>query len=210
MAPPAPWRARPRSGDGPPSPGRLPRCDALDGRQLAQHRLRDVEHRNPHDHLAQRRHRRADRPPGSAPVHVRRARSPRPHTTDPRRGSRHRNVLGGARRTDHCGARCAVRAAPCDRSRRVRADSRRVERGRGVGARAADNGSAESAGVPPAPTVTVGLLHRDRSEALIKTLEALVSQRDQLLDVVVVDDASHGEPAASALKRAEEICAGMS
>lgn len=74
----------------------------------------------------------------------------------------------------------------------------------------ADNRSAESAGVPPAPTVTVGLLHRDRSEALIKTLEALVSQRDQLLDVVVVDDASHGEPAASALKRAEEICAGMS
>ena len=86
-----------------------------------------------------------------------------------------------------------------------------MERGRGVGARAGRQcATAESAGVPPAPTVTVGLLHRDRSEALIKTLEALVSQRDQLLDVVVVDDASHGEPAASALKRAEEICAGMS
>jgi O-antigen biosynthesis protein len=59
------------------------------------------------------------------------------------------------------------------------------------------------------PTISVGVLHRDDPAGLRATLDALVSQRAELVDVTIVDDHSTSAGGLEGLRRAERICAPL-
>jgi O-antigen biosynthesis protein len=76
-----------------------------------------------------------------------------------------------------------------------------------VGAAAAVRADRRAAAVvAETPSLTVGVLHRGDGDALIETLTALAEQRDELLDVVVVDDASTTDLGQRKVTWAEEFC----
>ena len=59
------------------------------------------------------------------------------------------------------------------------------------------------------PRLSVGVLHRDDPTGLQETLDALVGQRAELLDVTIVDDHSTSDAGLEALERAERRCAPL-
>ncbi|MBV9838063.1 MAG: glycosyltransferase [Solirubrobacterales bacterium] len=76
-----------------------------------------------------------------------------------------------------------------------------------VAAGARRHASPRGASDPGAlPAVTVGVLHRDDGDGLMDVLTALAEDGDQLLDVVVVDDASTSEAGRRQLAWAAEFC----
>jgi glycosyltransferase involved in cell wall biosynthesis len=76
-----------------------------------------------------------------------------------------------------------------------------------VGAAAAVRADRRAAAVvAEIPSLTVGVLHRGDGDALIETLTALAEQRDELLDVVVVDDDSPTDLGQRKVSWAEEFC----
>jgi O-antigen biosynthesis protein len=75
-----------------------------------------------------------------------------------------------------------------------------------VGAAAAVRADRAAVVVAETPSLTVGVLHRGDGDALIETLTALAEQRDELLDVIVVDDASTTDLGQRKVTWAEEFC----
>ena len=79
-----------------------------------------------------------------------------------------------------------------------------------VGAAVAHRESAaRRRGVDALPAVSVGVLHHDDPAGLGETLDALVRQRSELVDVTIVDTHSTSPAALEALEAAERVCAPL-